>query len=164
MSQHDSSTAHEAHTHHAIPISKLAATFGFLIVMMVLTVVAARLPLDMPDTFGWVSPFYFVTNAIALGIAIFKAVAVVRIFMGAKYTTKLIKIYAVGGFVWFLLLFIMFFDYGTRHWEQVRGWEPVPSSSLPRFRDNEAGLPYPEYKGSHGATGGDLHSEAPAAH
>ncbi|MGE0001977.1 MAG: hypothetical protein AB7F50_10825 [Fimbriimonadaceae bacterium] len=171
MAEHESNADHGSHAHHVTPISKLAATFGFLLVMMMLTIAAARLPIDMPDTFGWLSPYFFVTNAIALGIAIAKAVAVVRIFMGAKYTTKLVKLYAVGGFVWFTLLFIMFFDYGTRKWEEVRGWEPVPSSGLPRNRESEAGLPYPVYEGSHGAeaegghgeAAGDGRSEAPAA-
>lgn len=153
MSTNTDTQDHGAHAHHVTPIGKLAATFGFLLFMMALTVVAARLPLDMPDTFGWLSPYFFVTNAIALGIAIAKAIAVVRIFMGAKYASKLIKLYAIGGFIWFTQLFIMFFDYGTRNWEEVRGWEKVPSSSLPRNRDSDAGIPYPVYEGSHAGSG-----------
>lgn len=152
MSEPTAPEQHAHHAHHVTPISKLAWTYGFLVVMMALTVIAARLPLDMPETFGWVSPLFWVTNAVALGIAIFKAAAVVQTFMGVKYTTKLVKLFAYGGFVWFLTLFIMFIDYGTRKYEPVRGWESgVPSTAFPRERTSDAGIPYPVYEGSHGA-------------
>jgi hypothetical protein len=65
-------------------------------------------------------------------IAVVKAYLVISIFMGVKHTTNLAKLFAIGGFVWFLLLFAILIDYASRPWEPVKGWEPEPSTSLPR--------------------------------
>jgi caa(3)-type oxidase subunit IV len=145
---------HHQHGHHITPISVLTRTFVILVGLMILTIVAAK----APYWFASLEPFrglWVVTNAIALGIATIKAVFVVSEFMGVKYATNLIKVYAIGGFVWFLLLFIMFVDYASRPWEPVKGWENVPSTAFPRNKDNDAGTPFPQYPGEakHGKGG-----------
>lgn len=94
-----------------------------LMFLMILTVVAAKYTHFLPTLWG---------NVVALTIAVVKAYLVVSIFMGVKYTTNLAKLFAIGGFVWFLLMFGTLIDYWSRPWEPVKGWEPVPSTSLPR--------------------------------
>lgn len=64
----------------------------------------------------------YINNFVALTIAIIKACLVVQIFMGAKYGTKLVKMWAYAGFVWVVLLGITFGDYTSRTWESHRGW------------------------------------------
>lgn len=137
----------EGHGHHVTPVGTLMATAAVLVVLMVLTIGAARAPYDMPGTFGWMKEQWLLTNSIAIGIAVAKAMFVVAIFMGVKYTTKLVKLFAIGGFIWFFTIFIMFIDYRSRSWEPVRGWESLPSSGLPRDRSQEAGVPYPVFEG-----------------
>jgi caa(3)-type oxidase subunit IV len=147
-------THHDAeHGHHVTPVGTLGATAGILVVLMLLTIGAARAPYEMPGMFGWMKEQWLLTNSIAIGIAVFKAYFVVSIFMGVKYTTRLVKLFAIGGFIWFFTIFIMFIDYWSRSWEPVRGWEDVPSSGLPRDRTQEAGVPYPVYEGKGGSKG-----------
>lgn len=109
------------HTHHAIPQTTLIAVFVILVLLMVSTIAASYLTLPTI----WM-------NVIALVIATVKASLVVTIFMGVGYSTKLVKLYALGGFAWFFLLFIMLADYTTRPTEPVVGWETDPASALPR--------------------------------
>ena len=122
------------HEHHITSQGKLLGTFGFLFIMMAATIGAAKF---MPEP---IHSNTILMNIIAVGIAFFKAWAVIAIFMGVRYTTKLVRLYAIGGFVWFFLLFIMMADYGTRQWEPVRGWENVDASSLPRDPKRVEGL------------------------
>ncbi len=125
----------DGHSHHIIPTKKLAMTFGMLVILMILTIVAAQIPAIMPN----LDPFLqesttgrWLMNLVAIGIAVMKAVFVISIFMGVKYGTKLIKLFALGGFVWMLLLSITLVDYFSRPWEPVQGWENMPSSSFQR--------------------------------
>ena len=113
---------HEEHGHHIIPTRTLTINLAWLMLLMVLTVVAARVLHILPT---------MPANVLAMTIAIVKACLVVAIFMGVKYTTNLAKLFAIGGFVWFLLLFIILVDYWSRPWEPVPGWEQG-STSLPR--------------------------------
>lgn len=71
-------------------------------------------------------------NAIALSIAVTKATFVIVVFMGVGYSTRLVKLFAYGGFAWFLLMFIMLADYMTRPAEAVIGWEKEQATALPR--------------------------------
>jgi caa(3)-type oxidase subunit IV len=123
-------TAHfEEHGHHISSTDVLRSNLIKLMLLMILTVAAAKIHEVLPSmpTLGthW-------ANALAVTIAIIKAYLVVSIFMGVKYTTNLAKLFAIGGFVWFLLMFGILIDYVSRPWEPVRGWEPAPSTSLPR--------------------------------
>ena len=113
----------EEHGHHIPSNKELGWNLFWLMVLMIATVMAARVtPL----------PWTWIANVVAMSIAIIKAYLVVAIFMGVKYTTNLAKLFAIGGFVWFLLLFGILIDYFSRPWEPVKGWEPLPSTSLPR--------------------------------
>ena len=142
------------HGHHVISNKVLNQTFALLVILMLATIVAARAPIDGPKYFPDMAAFFkqweyawIVTNMIALGIAVIKAVKVIQYFMGAKYASSLSKVYAVGGFVGFTLLFILFWDYAGRAWEPVRGWEKVPSTAFPRDFSNDGGVPYKLYPG-----------------
>lgn len=110
---------HEAH--HVTPISTYAKTFGVLVVLMLLTVWASEIRLGS-----------LANNLVAMAIAVTKAVLVILFFMGVKYGTKLIKVWAALGFIWFTLILGILADHFTRGFEQVRGWEAVPSKSFPR--------------------------------
>ncbi len=144
--------SHTEHAHHVTSDKVLNSTFLQLTGLMILTIVAARAPIDGPKLLpgfagifeGW-STLWFLTNAVALGIAIIKAVQVIRYFMGAQYASGLIRLYVVGGFIGFSLLYILFFDYVARPWEPVRGWENVPSTAFPRDARQDGGVPYPQF-------------------
>ena len=147
--------AHAEHGHHVISDRVLLTTFGALFILMVLTIAAARLPFEgvqmFPGLKGYIHVFqgaWWATNAIAIGIAVAKTYMVIQNFMGVKYTTNLVKLWAICGFVGFGLMFIMFFDYAGRAWEPVRGWEKVPSTAFPRDRGTDAGVPYKLYPGT----------------
>ena len=126
MAEHAHTSDHAAHSHHITPQSTLFKVFGLLFLFMVATIGAANY---MPEAIKGNS---LIMNTIALGIAVVKASLVIMYFMGVKFTTRLVKIYAIGGFVWFFTLYIMLADYMTRPYEPVRGWEKTSSTSLPR--------------------------------
>ncbi|HZH98996.1 MAG TPA: cytochrome C oxidase subunit IV family protein [Fimbriimonadaceae bacterium] len=115
---------HDAHSHHVIPIGTYAKTFFILMVLMGLTILAAEVNAAHFLGFLGVTDYLgsYINNAIALTIAVIKATLVVMYFMGVKYGSKLIKVYALAGFVWFFLLLLIFGDYVTRSWEPVDGW------------------------------------------
>jgi caa(3)-type oxidase subunit IV len=119
------------HSHAIVPEIVYWKTFGMLIVLMAATVFFGVAPQYVP-AMKWLQTMSVAANLIAIGIAVWKATLVIRIFMGVKFSSKLIKTFAIGGFVWLLVLGIMFVDYFTRPWEPVPGWEKEPSSALPR--------------------------------
>jgi cytochrome c oxidase subunit 4 len=122
--------AHD-HTHHVQPKALYVRTFVILGVLMVLTIVAALIPYQIPGFQN--SPMgSWVNNLVAMGIATAKALIVITIFMGVKFATDLTKIYAILGFAWVTLMLVMFCDYATRDWEPVKGWEEVPANAFPR--------------------------------
>ena len=102
------------HSHNVTPIKLLKRTLFALIVLMVLTVYVAR--------YTHV-PWLPLANVIAMSIAIMKATLVIAIFMAVKYSSNLTKLFAIGGFVWLLLLGGILIDYLGRPWEPVPGWE-----------------------------------------
>ena len=138
MSEH-ASHAHE-HSHHITPFSTLFKTLILLAVLMATTIWWAQIA---PSVLGNSPMASLINNLVAMGIAFIKAVAVIMIFMGVKYQSNVVKTYAALGFVWFLMMFIMFADYGTRHWEAVRGWTPeTKQMALPRADEPfEPGMP-----------------------
>jgi len=129
MSQSSGSHSHQGH--HITPIWVLARTFLFLVILMVLTIAAAELPHQVESLSG-LQENSILMNLIALTIAVVKAVLVIAIFMGVKYSSKLTKLYAIGGFVWLGLMGITLIDYYSRPWEAVVGWEPAKATALPR--------------------------------
>ena len=152
--------SHEEHGHHIASNALLNKTFIQLFLAMVLTIAAARAPFEGVQYFPGLADFmhqyqnlWWLTNAIALGIAFFKAVQVVRFFMGAQFAGKVSQVFAVGGFIGFTLLFILFWDYVGRPWEPVKGWERVPTTAMPRNPDSDAGVPFKVYEGNEGGHG-----------
>jgi cytochrome c oxidase subunit 4 len=110
---HDAHGAHDAH--HVTPLGVYLRTFVALLVLMALTILVSYWDLG---------PF---NNAVAMAIAITKAVLVVLFFMGVKYGTKLTWLWAAIGFIWFLIMFGIVSDYFSREWIHQTGWEkPVP--------------------------------------
>lgn len=124
---HSELTKGGAHPHHVLPQRMIFMVAGGLFALMALTIGAA---IYMPEPFKSNETFWM--QVLALAIAVVKACLVIYYYMGVKFGTRLIKIFAIGGFVWFLLLFIMMVDYTTRPMEPVPGWESTPSSALPR--------------------------------
>lgn len=159
-----SEEAHADHGHHIVPDKLLNKTFGVLFGLMLLTIGAARIPFEFADAMPGLKPMihqyyvplWWLTNGIALGIAVWKSYFVIQNFMGVRFASHLVKLYVVAGFLGFAMLFIMFFDYKGREWEPVKGWEPSNSTAFPReaLSKGEAGRPGPEYPGKHeGAEG-----------
>ncbi|HZO87632.1 MAG TPA: cytochrome C oxidase subunit IV family protein [Chthonomonadaceae bacterium] len=89
-------------------VKTYASVYAALLVLLVLTVVAANFNFG---TFNIV---------VALIIGVTKAVLVILYFMGVKFGTRLIWLWASIGFVWFVLLFLTLGDYITRG--SVIGW------------------------------------------
>lgn len=113
MSTH-ANEAHEAH-HHIVPIPVYAAIFAALLVLTGVTIAVAYVDLG---------PFNIY---VALAIATFKASLVVLYFMHVKYSSKLVQLAAVTGFLWLgIMLSFTFADIGTRSWQSVQGWAPQP--------------------------------------
>lgn len=131
MADHNSTQAH--HGHHITSIWILGRTFLLLALLMGLTIGAAEIPKSFAGL-SWMLENSLLMNMIALTIAVIKAVLVISIFMGLKYSSKLTKLYALGGFVWLTLMGITLIDYYSRPWEPVVGWDAEHSTALPRNR------------------------------
>ncbi|HWM92410.1 MAG TPA: cytochrome C oxidase subunit IV family protein [Thermoanaerobaculia bacterium] len=77
--------------------------FGALMVLTVLTVMAARLDL------GWAN------DVVAMAIAVTKALLVLWFFMHLRYSTRLTILTALAGFFWLAILIVLTLnDYVTR--------------------------------------------------
>lgn len=109
----ESGGGHDEAHHHITPPSVYLATFGALLVLMVLTVVVSYWNLG------------FLNNIIAMAIAGTKATLVVLFFMQVRYGTKLTWLWAALGFIWLILMFTIVTDYFTREWIPLHGWEQV---------------------------------------
>ena len=93
--------------------------FGALMVLTVLTVTAAK------HDFGNDT----VNTAIALSIAVTKAVLVVLFFMHVWYSNRLTKIVVIAGFFWLALLIVLTLsDYFTRPGTSGVGGAPASRS------------------------------------
>jgi len=131
------STPHEPasfHAEHVTPVATLLKAYAALITLMVITIATALAPHYVASEFFNSQIGSVFNNLVAMTIAVVKALIVLLIFMGLRNGSKTVRLYAVMGFVWFLLMFIVFADYGTRQWEPVRGWEPIAPGSMPRQR------------------------------
>lgn len=117
--------------HHIQPVSLYVKTALLLALLMGATIVAAFMPKYFP-ILSSTSGGSWAMNIIALAIAVTKAVIVIRIFMGVKFADDITKMYAVGGFIWVTLMTIMFIDYFSRPYENVRGWEKELPGAMPR--------------------------------
>ena len=99
---HGSETAPE---HHGMPTHVYRNVFMVLMVLLVLTLVAAAFdlgPLNLP---------------IAMAIAIAKVWFIVVYFMHLKISSQLTRVIAVGALFWLAILFFLTFtDYVSRGW------------------------------------------------
>jgi cytochrome c oxidase subunit IV len=103
----------KGHSVHILPLSVYFQTYAVLLVGLVLTVAASHVHIGPAST-------SFFNNLVAMSIAVAKALVVVLFFMHVRYSSRLVWVWAGAGFVWFLLMFIMFFDYMTRIY--LKGW------------------------------------------
>jgi len=116
-----SDTIHDPHAssshHHVEKISTYLNVFAALMVLLVVTYVAAKVDLDR--IVGGLNLI------VAMSIAVIKALLVVLIFMHVKHGTRLVWVFAGAAFIWLVIMFVMFFsDYATR------GWEPGVSTAV----------------------------------
>ena len=92
-------------TGHVVSRSVYYAVSVALAVLLVLTVAASYVDLG---TFNIV---------VAMAIAIAKAVLIVLFFMHVRYSPPLVRLAAVGGFVWLgIMLLLILADYAARGW------------------------------------------------
>jgi cytochrome c oxidase subunit IV len=95
---------------HVSPKSTYYTIFGTLMVLTVITVIAAFIDLGI------------LSFPVALAIAIFKATLVVLYFMHVKYSSRLTKLIAGTAFFFlFILLALTMVDYLTRGWQTFEG-------------------------------------------
>lgn len=103
--------AHEhSHDHHVQPVGLYIAVYVALLVLLVLTVAVAKVNLGP------------LNNAVALGIAVIKALLVILFFMGTRYSSRLTWLWAAAGFAFLIIMLMTVGDYMTRDWESIRGW------------------------------------------
>jgi len=126
MSSHAASHDNHDVSHHIVPITHYVANLIALGVLMLATIGASFV--HFPG--GTIT-----NNIIAMAIAVLKATLVVLVFMNVRNGTKLIKMWAMLGFIWFGLMFIMYCDYQFRQFETVPSWDARdPGSAMPRTK------------------------------
>jgi caa(3)-type oxidase subunit IV len=87
--------------HRIIPVKYYLINAVVLTALMAITVMAAKMP-----------AFHFSDNpngvnlAIALAIAIAKAACIVSVFMGAYWSSGLVRLLSVAGFAWLCIFFL----------------------------------------------------------
>ncbi len=124
--------------------------FWALMVFLVITVVAAFIPLgplNMP---------------VAMLIASIKAILVILYFMHVKFASRLTKVFVAASFLWLAILFVLTFqDYMTRGWlSNSRGWDDNPVKAA---YDAGTAHAHEDHKGdAKTAKPRDAKSEAPA--
>ena len=88
---------------HVVPVRVYFLIFGALLALTALTVAVAYVDLGPLNL------------AVALSIALLKALLVILYFMHLRYSTRLTQIFAGAALVWFaILLALTFSDYFTR--------------------------------------------------
>ncbi|MDP9380830.1 MAG: cytochrome C oxidase subunit IV family protein [Chloroflexota bacterium] len=95
--------------HHVIPPRNYVIVFGLLVVLTILTVLAANFQ------FGGL-----LNEVVALGIATMKASLVILFFMHVRYSTPLLRLVVAAGFIFFgiMVLFTMA-DFVSRDWRST---------------------------------------------
>ncbi|MCI0333208.1 MAG: cytochrome C oxidase subunit IV family protein [Planctomycetes bacterium] len=89
---------------HIVPRSTYFKVFAALVLLLVVTVLAAKVPLGVFNT------------PIALSIGLVKATLIVLYFMHVRYSPPLVRVFAAGGFLWLAIMFALTFsDVLTRH-------------------------------------------------
>ena len=92
-------------THHIIPVSVYVKVIIALMVLLIITLWAASFNLG-----EW-------NLAIAVSIAVAKAVIVLLYFMHLRWSTRLVHVFAGSAFVWLVIMFVLTLsDYFSRGW------------------------------------------------
>ncbi len=119
MAEQHSHTHHHHAGHGHISRGTYYRVFVALMGLMVLTVAAWWVEKNLIEMPGWLAV------TIAMSIAIAKTVLIVVYFMHVKIGSRMTQIYAAGGFVWLILLFVItMVDYLARGWPPQSG--PLP--------------------------------------
>ena len=92
-------------THQSASLRTLFAVFAALMVLLVATVAVANLHVGPRLALG-----------IALAIAVAKALLIILYFMGVRYSSQRVWLFAGAGFFWLLILLSILDDYVTRGW------------------------------------------------
>jgi cytochrome c oxidase subunit 4 len=102
-------SAHNATTNeHIIPVKTNLLVFAGLIVLLIATVVAAQFDLGVFNV------------AIALTIAVAKALLIILYFMHVRFSGRLAWVFAASGFIWLAILIgLTLSDYISRGWFDV---------------------------------------------
>ncbi|MBN9503237.1 MAG: hypothetical protein BGO01_19870 [Armatimonadetes bacterium 55-13] len=103
------------HSIHVFPASMYAKTLIALLCLMGLTIFAATV--HFPG--GTVT-----NNVVAMTIAVLKAYLVISYFMHVKFSSNLVKLWMLTGFVWVTLMLFILMDYGTRKYEPAPAFDP----------------------------------------
>ncbi|HXV97569.1 MAG TPA: cytochrome C oxidase subunit IV family protein [Anaerolineae bacterium] len=89
--------------HHVVPIKVYLGVFAALMLLMAATIAVANVDLGI------------LNNVVALAIALAKTSLIMLYFMHLRYNSRLIKIFAVIGFLFFFILVAFTLaDYLTR--------------------------------------------------
>ena len=156
--------------HKVVPARYYVWNMCALVVLMTLTVIFGKFVNLSSNPNG-------INFAIALGIAIAKATCIVSIFMGVAFSTKLVRMFAVSGFAWLIILFLFIMtdyvnpsaDWGTPYYDAINpGTSPLPGGQdFPvtgnQVLDIKSGLEYvPPHGASHDDEGheGEEHTES----
>lgn len=135
MSNEHAATPH-AHEHFIVPTITYVKTILTLFVLMIATVLIA-VNVQFPSV-GFVSGTV-INQTVALAIACAKAFLVITIFMGVKWVTPLTRMWAMTGFVWFTLIYMILGDYISRQYEPLNGW--APQTGMQRLLPNSNPVP-----------------------
>ena len=99
-------------SHHIVPLKVYFTVFGALMILLVVTVVAAGIDLGP------------MSNVVAMTIAIAKTLLIALYFMHLRYSSRLTWVFAGAGLLWLLIAFAFTLaDYLTRS-----GFSPVAPS------------------------------------
>ena len=92
--------------HHIVTPKTYASVLGGLLFLMVATIVAAKIHIG-----PWQNLL------VALAIATCKMSLIIAFFMHVKYSSKLTQVFAIAGFVWLIIFFVLLFDdYAAREY------------------------------------------------
>jgi cytochrome c oxidase subunit IV len=136
------SSNQDPHGEFHIPMSTYVFVFIWLMVLLIVTVVAAFINLGEANMI------------VAMLIATIKAALVILYFMHVKFASRLTKVFVAASFLWLSIMFVMTFgDYISREWlSNSRGWE-----------DNPVKAAYDEGTGHGKKNKGGAHTGDPAA-
>jgi len=101
---------HDAQGAHITPVRVYLLNYGALLVLLALTYGAYVINLGV------------LSNLVALAIAVVKALLVLLFFMGLRYTSRLVWLWAGAGFMMLVILFTTVTDFITRDWIRIGGW------------------------------------------